>query len=614
MKKLFLILFLLPGIAFSSTTTQVDFYPRGEFFYEYGWNKKAPSTQPILLRLISNEVDVSPLVSALEEVRNYPVNNFMEMERLSYRAENKIKELCQDSETCKNNANKKIRDTITRINTDMENKILYPEYYFISHKRAQTKLSENKKNNSYDKALDDISNDSIYCYGQKSSNPRLLSNISDIIRNGSDEMYSPLFEKIKSLDKRSQKQILMYLRWDFTFGDFPKKCLKKKNEGHPVCKYMLKDMNRFKKRVYDIVELIYETDILKTTEARDICLDCSAIKFKQDEYGNMDFFQDIRENIDPQCFDPKPGEVKLVNAVWGSRVGHILKREEDGSFSAHLNLKFEAGEDYDGNIPREQVPAHYMKKVQQCISKANTKMLGPNGEKLKIVISDQKKFSLPTLCEDEPYDHQFIFNITSKNLQPRIMWDKHLNSDADCSEIIHTVFTLLGIRVGDWTLREALENNREKSLLGITEFNRLLYGHCKSKTEGITTVYPEGSEIVTIPPPKAETTSQKRAETPASPEQEVVQSTKAETTPSPEREVAQSTKAETPAPAKRTVAQPSKETKKGFWSGVVGFLKGETMPPPKLRINGKIKEYPKTQEGWRNYWKDKRRMELENSK
>ena len=43
------------------------------------------------------------------------------------------------------------------------------------------------------------------------------------------------------------------------------------------------------------------------------------------------------------------------------------------------------------------------------------------------------------------------------------------------------------------------------------------------------------------------------------------------------------------------------------------WLKSETKPP-RLRVNGRYKEYPAGKEGWKEYWKDKREEEQRNSR
>ena len=97
-------------------------------------------------------------------------------------------------------------------------------------------------------------------------------------------------------------------------------------------------------------------------------------------------------------------------------------------------MHFIAGHNYDGSISQGAVPAFYRAKVRSCINEANTKLLGPNGEKLNITIS------MPvTTCE----------KLTSNVIE--IMSDDHRSnseqyaSDIECPTITHEILHILGL-------------------------------------------------------------------------------------------------------------------------------------------------------------------------
>ena len=74
--------------------------------------------------------------------------------------------------------------------------------------------------------------------------------------------------------------------------------------------------------------------------------------------------------------------------VRGGNTRYIIKRESENTYAAYLYLTFYPGRNYDNerNIPRDQVHPLYFERVRSCINEFNPKMLGPNGQRLRIVI------------------------------------------------------------------------------------------------------------------------------------------------------------------------------------------------------------------------------------
>ena len=142
-----------------------------------------------------------------------------------------------------------------------------------------------------------------------------------------------------------------------------------------------------------------------------------------------------------QCFELEPEQEKRVysGTALNNRTYNV-KREPDGTYSIPLSLKFSADRDYDGEVPRDRVPAHYTKKVQDCLSKANEKMLGPNGEKLKIVVQAPKTQGKDN-CDNNDSDIKEIEIGSAKHRSN----DGKYESDIDCSTITHEVLHLLGL-------------------------------------------------------------------------------------------------------------------------------------------------------------------------
>ena len=119
------------------------------------------------------------------------------------------------------------------------------------------------------------------------------------------------------------------------------------------------------------------------------------------------------------------------------RKKYTIRREQNGSYSAVLNLKFVAmKEGYRGPVTSDQVPSYYRREVQECLEKANTKLLGPKGEKIQIVLEEPPPDKSP--CP-EP----------AKTIQigpPGILSKSDIYaSDIDCPVISHEILHQLGL-------------------------------------------------------------------------------------------------------------------------------------------------------------------------
>ncbi|MDE0118985.1 MAG: hypothetical protein OXM55_03130 [Bdellovibrionales bacterium] len=380
---------------------------------------------PAEISLKGNEVDMSSALSALERVTKSPYDYTSDIDSIVSEISETVNLLCgksRTSETCKKKANTELKDTRDKIYQYMENQFLYPLDY--------QPISETRTSLSFKKSMNTLDSD---CLEKCNNNHLILA-----IRYSSPENYSQLYDKIKNQNERCQKNILSGLvAKELEYEEFPKRCLKEENKNHPVCKSMLKDINIVRNRVLDIAELAYGPEPLKTTEAAAPCLDCIIKEGEENEPLNLfsDLIGDIQKQS--QCHELKPGQEKRVYSDTGLNKSYNVKKESDGTYSISLNLNFFADEDYDGNVPKGQVPAHYMKWVQECMDKANQKMLGPNGEKLKIVIKSPKKQDPRCRAADTK-------EIAIGSTDHRSNAGKY-EADIDCPIITHEVLHLLGL-------------------------------------------------------------------------------------------------------------------------------------------------------------------------
>ena len=122
-----------------------------------------------------------------------------------------------------------------------------------------------------------------------------------------------------------------------------------------------------------------------------------------------------------------------------------IRRESEKHYKVFVVLKFFPGPGYDGSfVPNNQAHTHYMKKVRDCINKANSKMKGPDGEILEIVIEDAHQVDA---CRTK---HFIEVGISYK-----VYTVNYFHSGMSCAAITHEILHVLGL----WD--EYLEQNRE---------------------------------------------------------------------------------------------------------------------------------------------------------
>ena len=441
-------------------------------------------TSPVKISLKGNEVDTSTLIPALERAKQSPYDTFDYIEALSFPTiKEKISSLCKRSnlpDICEEKAVTELRGALDKIYQDLEDQILYPSGYHP--------INSERVDGFFKKAMDFLDSG---CLGNCED-----YDLIGAIRYSSPEEYAQLYDKIKMTDEKCQRNILNALAGKLKKEKFPKQCLEEENKNHPVCESMSKDTDIIRGRVLEMTERVYSSDVFKTTEAQAPCLDCAKGTKENDKPLNLfsDIIDDIQEQS--QCFDLKPGQEKRVHSGTGGGRSYNLKREADGTYSIPLNLRFSADEDYDGDIPKEEVPAQYMKRVQECISTANEKILGPNGEKLKIVIQDSTQ-QTNSRCENQSKE----IKIGSK--EHRSNAGKY-EANIDCPTITHEVLHLLGLcdeykEPGKYDCRivttnsimanqherwdNVFEKGENNSLLTPGQFNAILYGSCEKKNQ-----------------------------------------------------------------------------------------------------------------------------------
>ena len=383
------------------------------------------SSEKIILYLDGNTVDLSPLETILQPASetSYDVFAYVDGVWREHITEQAIKALCPRAEnpaTCVNDSVQELQGIINETVGDRQDKIYYPDDY--------TPIS-GESNDYFNEAMEILESsdpcDTECWYG----------GISIASLQGSNQEYSMLRDKIKDTSKKCQQDILKQLPNFLANRRLPEKCLLEENKSHTVCSNMLKDLSTWWERITDLAEMVYGPDILSATSAQAPCTYCESANINEEIKDLPELINDLEEQS--QCSDPKPGEQKIVHSGISLYRSYTVKREPDGSFSIPLYIDFSAGEDYDGEVPRSQVPSHYMAKAQQCLKKANTKMLGPNGEKLNFDIQPPPQNQGSVCAKD-------IIPISIASANHRSNSAKY-ESDIDCATITHEILHLTGL-------------------------------------------------------------------------------------------------------------------------------------------------------------------------
>ena len=376
----------------------------------------------LTLSLKNNKVDVSSVVQVVEQLKKTDyADDLRKMENLILNVSKyEVQDLCKKAlslKICVQTAKQEMEKAFDKVIEAKEKDILFPINYKPVGVDSKTTLFD------YESIKEDC-------------NRSMNSNMGASVLESSPALYHKMMEHIKKKDPFWQEQLLSYMIGDLTWGKrVPKACLKSQTaQNSRVCQKIKKDFKIKRQRFYEMVDLVHGPSLDRTTIAKTLCFECFEMQIDDFDWDKL--VQSLKETS--QCVDPKPGEQKTVHSETLPRYRkRVVQRELDGSFSVPLNLTFYADEDYDGDVPKSQVPSHYRDKVKQCMNKANTKMLGPNGEQLKFVIQEPPK----DLCQKN--------NILSVDIA---IGKKGMRSNSEkyepnvgCSTIVHEVLHLAGL-------------------------------------------------------------------------------------------------------------------------------------------------------------------------
>ena len=273
-------------------------------------------------------------------------------------------------------------------------------------------------------------------------NPCGDSEIAYAIRYGSKDIFNQIYNKIQNKPQRCYQNILTNLAQLLQKEDpFPKQCVSSQGlKEHFFCQDIHRTADTLTDRILKIQKLFYREDVQSN---RLPCMECILPSLtKEDHLGdlkNMSSFLESRL----LCSDLKKGETRYVTSGThkaGFKPKHYhIKKEPDGTYSIPLFLTFKPDADYDGEVPMNEAPSHYLQKTKKCLQKASEKMLGPGGKKLQIQIQAPPPPSEGETCKI-PGTHSI--RVGSRHHRDT---SKKYSSDSSCDVITHEVLHLLGL-------------------------------------------------------------------------------------------------------------------------------------------------------------------------
>ena len=230
---------------------------------------------------------------------------------------------------------------------------------------------------------------------------------------------------------------------------------------------------------------------------------------------------------DPSCYKYEIGESRIVSVptpwrpqIFQSPLHYKVQRVSESNYVASLALEFSPHWSYDTSFSLDEIHAYYLRKVRHCIDLANTKMRGPNGERLFISIEDARSSRIDLIKHSIQ-----IHNIKGyKDLYGAFLYSASL--EQPCYMLVHEIFHLFGfsdnykhkllkfvpsglrthlsdnihnkldhtqifdcraIQIGSvmshsqrrwYNTFNTRSSNKENSLIDPTHFNAILYGNC----------------------------------------------------------------------------------------------------------------------------------------
>ncbi len=219
--------------------------------------------------------------------------------------------------------------------------------------------------------------------------------VSSMLSHGNQEQYEKTVDRLSEIGPSCLKNALATLGREIQKANdifnLPDSCEGETGRQRDICNRLKRDQELIIGRLSSLTDLVMSQSSSQAVESLGTCLESEPSFFVLG-----DFLEDLDKEM--ACSDYQPGEERDVSTdPW---THYRIKKETDGSYTASIAMTFSPADDYDNekNVPKDQVNAHYRQRATDCLNQANPKMLGPNGERLNIVIADPQADScLPQL-------------------------------------------------------------------------------------------------------------------------------------------------------------------------------------------------------------------------
>ena len=339
-----------------------------------------PSTQPqnVVIALKNGRVDLSAFTYRAETFlnqSNYENPTFIRENVRMLRESQNIQELCEslpvnEKEICLEDLDASARRLEVEWLEQQNQRILYPAGY--SHIGNLP-----KEDVEYVERLLNEENCQSLCENETLVNMLLF---------GTEGQFQQIANHLQHQGEPSclkSERFQLNLRYVLENNNIPTIC--QGSQDHNVCQSIHRDTQQIKRRMQHLSHLLYPAHQAQPIEA------CQDHNHSSLSSSISDFLENLEQHL--SCNTYQSGEERVKNiddSISYTTHGYRIKKEADGSYTATLAVKFQPSEDYTHteNLPSSKVNAHYRQVLQGCLDEASPKMLGPNGERLNVIIAD----------------------------------------------------------------------------------------------------------------------------------------------------------------------------------------------------------------------------------
>ncbi len=337
--------------------------------------------ESFFIRLENGQVDLNPFfvrANSLLEQSNRENASFIERDLgsiLDY-----SNELCGELpersqiQACQSNVGLRIESQKAQMLERQAERVLFSRFYDRVTVPSQ---------NEVDKVANRI-HDYYINRGGCRANYCLNNDIMDTLLYGSSMHYNQVLDVLNEagFTKECLKHVLEEIAADYwidPFSGMPKTCGGLNGSDQRVCRQMQSDFRRVTNRIENMVK-----EIQPTKEADvNVSLSCSTSNDLMQNLTNV-----LSEIEERSCTNYSEGEQRLPQQTASYSGFYSVEKESNGNYTVTIPIIFSPADDYDGDVPEDQINAHYLERTRTCMDEASPHMLGPNGERLNFNIVD----------------------------------------------------------------------------------------------------------------------------------------------------------------------------------------------------------------------------------